>query len=344
MVFSAIRGKKCLRWAAWAALLLWLTALAGCGVRAQSRTFFAMDTVMAVRLYGGDTGLPAALEQEVQRLEGMLSATREDSEIAAVNRSGEGKLSPETARLVEGALALCDATGGALDITVYPILRAWGFTTGDYGVPQPRTLNELLEHIGYGRVSLAADGTVTLPEGFMLDLGAVAKGYTADRLTELLREQGVEAALLDLGGNIQAIGGNPDGGGWRVAVQKPDSEGYLGVLTLEDKAAVTSGGYQRNFVQDGTVYHHIIDPSTGMPARSGLASVTIVADSGLLADGLSTALYVMGAQKALEFWQTRSDFEAVLYGDDGTLWVTEGLAGCFEAGDPESLVVVERQP
>ena len=212
-------------------------------------------------------------------------------------------------------------------MTVYPVVRAWGFTTGDYRVPEPAELAELLERVDYTRVSLSGS-TLTLPEGMELDLGAVAKGYTGDVLMELLEEQGVASAIVELGGNVQALGTKPDGSPWRVAVQAPEG-GYAAALEIVDKAVVTSGGYQRYFERDGETYWHIIDPADGCPARSGLASVTVVAEEGTLCDALSTALFVMGADRAADFWRETGDFDFVLLDEEGGVTITEGLEGCF---------------
>ena len=164
-----------------------------------------------------------------------------------------------------------------------------------------------------------------------IDLGGIAKGYTSARIRDIFKKNGIESGLVNLGGNVQALGTKTDGNNWRVAVQSPDdTEDYLGVLSIRDKAVITSGGYERYFEQDGVTYHHIIDPKTGYPAESGLSSVTIVSDDGTLADGLSTALFIMGKDKAESFWRAHSDkFEAVLVTDDGTIYVTEGLKGSF---------------
>ena len=244
-----------------------------------------------------------------------------------MNHCGAVSLSEPVRELLEKALELCRETGGALDVTVYPAVRAWGFTTGEYRVPEEAELSALVERVDYGRVSLDGD-RLALPEGVELDLGSVGKGWTGDRLTALFREAGVSSAIMELGGNVQALGTKPDGSPWRVAVQAPGG-GYAGVLEIMDKAVVTSGGYQRYFEQDGETYIHIIDPATGRPARTGLASVTIVADSGLQGDGLSTALFVMGREKAEAFWRGNPEFDFILLGEDGTAAITEGLEECF---------------
>lgn len=312
--------------AAAAACLLLLAACAG--PESWEREILAMDTVMKLTIYGENA--PQAGEaavDRIQELEGLLSVTREDSEIYAANHTGSAELSPDAAALLARALALCRETGGALDVTIYPVVRAWGFTTGAYRVPDDGELTALLERVDYRQAALEGD-RLTLPEGVELDLGAMAKGYTGDQLMALLAREGIASAIVELGGNVQALGAKPDGSPWRVALQAPEG-GYAGVLEIVDKAVVTSGGYQRYFEQDGEIYWHIIDPAQGRPARSGLQSVTIVADEGTLCDGLSTALFVMGREEALDFWRTRDDFECVLISEDNTVAVTEGLEESF---------------
>lgn len=315
------------------AFALALILLAGCAPApaepAAERTFFAMDTVMTLRLYeGGGEDLLDRAEERVKELESLLSVTDETSEIYALNHSGTAQLSPDTAQLLAGALSACGRTGGALDISIYPVLRSWGFTTGEYTVPSEDDISALLPLVDYTQVDL--DGsTAALPSGMEIDLGSVAKGYTGDQLAALLKESGVPSALLDLGGNIQAVGAKPDGSLWRVGVRDPEGEGNIGVVSVTDQAVITSGGYERYFEQDGMRYWHILDPKTGKPARSGLASVTVVGDSGVLCDGLSTALFVMGLDGALDHWRQHQDFEAIFVSEDGSVTITAGLQNGF---------------
>lgn len=319
---------------AWALALALVALLSACGPGAVKEEpfieeFLAMDTAMRLTVYGQGAGEAAGLARErVLELEALLSVTDENSDICAANRNGGGVLHADTAALLERALALCGETGGALDVSIYPVVRAWGFTTGAYRVPEEAELAALLERVDYTRISL--EGTVlTLPEGMELDLGAVAKGWTGDRLMELLRREGITSAIVELGGNVQALGSKPDGSPWRVAVQAPDGSGYAGALEITDCAAVTSGGYQRYFEQDGETYCHIIDPAGGRPARSGLASVTVVAEEGAAADALSTALFVLGRERGEALWRERGGFECVFIGEDGSVAVTQGLEGRF---------------
>lgn len=296
-------------------------------------TFFAMDTVMQLTLYGDKTLLDDA-QQQVGALERRLSVTEEGSEICAVNQTGSAVLSAETAKLLTQALELCRRTDGALDLSIYPVVRAWGFTTGEYGVPDEDVLRGLLSCVDYTEIQFdGMSGQLTLAPGMEIDLGSVAKGYTGDRLIDLFGQGGASSALINLGGNVQALGSKPDGSPWRIAVQDPFGEGYAGVLDVIGQAVITSGGYERYFEEDGQIYWHIIDPDTGCPARSGLVSVTIVGNSGLLCDALSTALFVMGYEDAVEFWRGCDDFEMILIREDGRIAWTEGLEGSFAPSD-----------
>ena len=315
-------------------MILLSLLLGGCAPEApeQSTSFFAMDTSMSVRCYGGDEALLSRIAADASELESRISVTREDSEIFKLNQAGSGTVSPETAGLLARALTLCEETDGALDITVYPIVRAWGFTTGEYRHPDDETISALLPSVNYDAVKLSGD-TVTLPKGAAIDLGSVAKGYLADRVAAYLKENGVASAILDFGGNIQTVGTKPDGSPWHIAVRAPQG-GELGVAEVTDEAVVTSGGYERFFEDDrGNVWWHIMDPSTGYPARNGVISATVVGQEGVRCDALSTALFVMGTEIAVSFWREKGDFEMILITEEGELLLTPGLADRFTPAD-----------
>ncbi|MDO4156737.1 MAG: FAD:protein FMN transferase, partial [Oscillospiraceae bacterium] len=259
------------------------------------------------------------------------SVTDENSEIYAVNHSGGAtvEVSEETAELLDFSLNVSKMTNGALDCTMYPVLTEWGFTTSDYKIPTDEKISELLENTGYEKVKIDGN-SVVIPEDMQIDLGAVGKGYTGDLITEELKENGTTSALLDLGGNIQMIGTKPDGTEWKLGLRSPFDEGSFATLEVSDCTVITSGGYERYFVgDDGETYWHILDPATGKPAHSGLASVTIVGKEGRLCDALSTSLFVMGLDKATELWKQRNDFEMVLVTENGKIYLTEGIEENF---------------
>ena len=300
-----------------------------------SAGLLAMDTYLNLTAYGENA--EAALEQaqnRIQELESLWSVTDEHSEIYAANHSGgaAAAVSRDTANLVRYALDMARQTDGALEPTLYPVLTAWGFTTDRFQIPAREELDRLLERVDYTKVSLQGT-TLTVPDGMQLDLGAVGKGYAADEAAAVLRENGVESALLDFGGNILTIGTKPDGSPWRVGVRDPDSEGNWGVLEIADQSVVVSGGYEKYFVgEDGERYWHILDPATGAPARSGLVQTAVVSDESKRCDALSTALFVMGLDSALQYWREHQDFEMILLTEDRTIYMTEGLSDAFSLG------------
>lgn len=315
------------------AMLSALLFLTGCSAESSPEpvqgTFFAMDTMMDFTIYG-ESGLIDQSESLIASLESLVSVTDTGSELYAINQTGSGTLTGKASSLMEQALEICRRTDGALDLSIYPIVRAWGFTTGSYQVPDEAEIQALLPLVDYRKIQYdAATGTVTLPEGMEIDLGSVAKGYAGQLAAQMLREHGVQSALLNLGGNVQTVGAKPDGSPWQIGIKDPQGEDAMMVLSVEDQAVVTSGGYERYFEQDGQTYWHIMDPSTGHPADSGLISVTIVGDEGVVCDGLSTALFVMGLEKAADLWAQSGDFEAVFVTASGEVYITEGLRDRF---------------
>lgn len=294
------------------------------------KDFFAMDTVMTLKAWGKNAK-PAveAAEAEVERLERLLSVTREDSEIYTLNKNGSGLVSEDTAALVSEAKALFTRTGGAEDISIYPILRLWGFMTSSYRVPSGEEIKETLKTVGSERIRITGR-QVTLGQGAEIDLGSIAKGYASDKIAHIFEQYHIESAIISLGGNVMTYGRKDGTGDWRVGIEDPEKQDdYVGVLTVSQKAVTTAGSYQRYFEENGKRYCHIFDPSTGYPADSGLKSVTIVSDSGTLSDGIDTPLFVMGLDKAIAFWRNSNDFEAVFIDNDGKIYITEGLKDAF---------------
>lgn len=318
--------KKCI-----AMLPLLLLLLCGCGgtTARNTRTVYAMDTVMTVTAYYDPSALDAA-EAEIQRLDRLLSISEESSDIFRLNQEGSLHLSEETAALLQRALDAAELTGGDYDPTVGPLMELWGFRSEEYRVPSPAELDQALEKVDYTRVRMEGNA-VTLGPGCGVDLGGIAKGYTSQRVLEVLAEAGVESAIVSLGGNVGTLGRKPDGGPWIVAVRDPagGEDSYIATLELGQAEgctyAITSGGYERYFQQDGRTYHHILDPKTGYPAETDLLSVTIVSQDGTLADAMSTALFVKGFEEAVEFWRQYSEqFGMVLVTETG-LYATDGL-------------------
>ena len=285
---------------------------------------------MYLKAYGehADTALGYSSEQ-ILSLEELFSVTSEKSDIWAINHSnGEPvSVSDDTIAVLNKAIEIGGKTNGALDVTIYPLLTEWGFTTDTQQVPTDDIIADKLKLIDYTKISVKGN-TVQLPDNMQIDFGALAKGYTSDCVTDILKENGVKSALVNLGGNVHAVGTKPDGTLWKVGVQNPFSPSeQVCILEIADKAVITSGNYERFFTdENGRKYWHILDSADGFPADNGLVSVTIVGENGLLCDALSTALFVLGTDKAIDYWRNSADFEMILITDDEKIIYSEGLS------------------
>ena len=307
--------------------------LTGCDFNADTpyeREIFALDTFINLKIYGANGEENAELaEEKITELEALLSVTNPGSDISRINshNSDITKVSVDTVNVIQAALDISQRTDGAFDISIYPVVKLWGFTTGENSVPSQSEINKALELVDFGKISVH-NGTVSLEENMQIDLGAIAKGYIAQQVTELIKQNGTESAVLSFGGNIQTVG-LKNGEKWKIGLKYPDTQDNYAILSVGEVSIVTSAADQRYFEENGVRYHHIIDPSTGCPAESGIESVTVVCDDGTKADGLSTALFVMGIEKASELYRCSNDFDfVILY--DNTVYVTGGLADSIE--------------
>ena len=297
-----------------ALLLLCAMLLAGCNAQepCAQQTVFCMDTVMDLQIWGEDRQQAMdAIVEMLKDLEKTWSVTDENSLLSSLNR-GQGEPNVQQQAFLDRAIALQQRTDGAFHPKLQSVVALWGFYDDNYRVPTAQQI-----------------AAAQAEENW--DLGAVVKGYAGDLAVRILEQYDVDRAILNLGGNVQTYGEKPEEEPWKVGIQNPDGGNNLGVLSLSGTVAVvTSGDYQRYFEQDGMRYHHILNPETGCPAASGLRSVTILCRDGMTADALSTALFVMGLEKAAEFWRQSEDFEAVLVLENGKIYATEGvqLSGC----------------
>lgn len=321
-----------------AAAVVSVSILAGCAPKEISQDFYAMDTVMNITAYGDSDAQDAVNRcvSYINELEADISRTKDSSDVSALNASAGQTvtLSEQTADVLSNALRLAQETEGQFDPTVAPLSDLWKIGTEDAAVPQQVDIDAALPAVGYQNVSL--DGTkATMQAGAKLDLGGIGKGYAADHVAQILRDAGVESAHISLGGNIYVLGEKDRGVPWTVGITDPDKkEEYMATLKVSDTSVVTSGDYERYFEQDGKRYCHIFDPKTGYPAETDLRSVTVVSPDSTMADAYTTALFVMGFDKAWEFCQ-QHDVQAVFVLDDHTVRVTDGLKDSFSLTSSE---------
>lgn len=318
-----------------AGLLVAVLLLAGCALNnddLRSRNFTALDTDISIYAEGeeAEAALNAA-KKEVLRLEGVYSPN--SSDLTTLNSTGTATVSDELAGLITRGQSLSFETSGCFSLTVGPLVEAWGFESKDYRVPSREERTALMQKVDDSQINIQGN-TITIPEGWGVDVGGIAKGAISDSVMDVMRTYNIDSAAVSLGGNVQLSGPQADGSPWRIGIQDPEDTNALcaNFEASEACAVITSGGYERYFESDGIEYHHIIDPRTGMPATGQLTSVTIISPDGTLADALSTALYVMDLEGAMRYWQENSqNFECILVDRSNNIYVSEGIAAKVSA-------------
>ena len=309
----------------------------------------AMGTVMTHKAFGpyAQDSLYAVCK-EIERLEGLLSRFLPDSEISRVNRSAgikSEKVSPETYDLLSQAVEFSRSCSGCFDVTIGPLVTLWQAAKESSAQPDDSSIKQLLPLVSSRDLILdpRAKTAGLRRRGQSIDLGGIGKGFAADRILEVFSKFGVSSAYSNLGGNVVTLGAKPDGAPWHIGIQHPRrDDGLLGSIAVVDQTVVTSGDYQRYFTDgQGKRHHHILDPTTGHPAGSGLISVTIVTAKSIAADPLSTAIFVAGMDKGLEFLKSFPHTEAVLVDSALNVYVTAGLSYRFQAAEGIAVTVLE---
>jgi thiamine biosynthesis lipoprotein len=303
------------------------------------QTQWAMGTVMthqASGLYAQDS--LEAVCREVSRIEARLSRFLPESDIYRMNRSAgvkSEKVSYETFEVLSKAVEFSQGFLGCFDVTIEPLVALWKINQGALAEPDAAGIRRALPLVNYRDLTLdSREMTAGLRKaGQSVDLGGIGKGYAGDKILEVFKESGITSAYSNLGGNVVTLGAKPDGSPWRVGIQHPRREDCLiGAVSVAGQTVVTSGDYQRYVTgSDGKRYHHILNPLTGYPAESGLISVTIVTENSMAADALSTALFVAGMQKGLEFLKRIPETEAVFVDTGLQVYLTPGLEYRFQA-------------
>lgn len=299
-----------------------------------SATAFKLNTVVSIRIYDStDESLIDEAMALCDRYEALFSRTKESSELYKLNhgtlpQENDGFLvSPETAELIVKGLEYCNLSNGGFDIAIEPVSSLWDFTSEEKVIPTEKQLAEALPLIDYNSVILTGNHVRFQKEGMGLDLGAIAKGYIADRMKDFLISKGIKSATISLGGNILCIGEKPDGTPFKVGIQKPFSDRgeTVSVASVKDKSVVSSGVYERYFEKDGQFYHHILNPRTGYPYDNSLLAVTIISDESVDGDGLSTTCFALGLEEGMKLINSLPDVEAVFITEDNELHYSDNF-------------------
>ena len=332
-----------------ASLLLSSAAFSGCSLKANtaensdagsqepvSATAIKLNTAVTVTIYDSqDRELLTECMNLCDKYEKIFSRTASDSELYQLHHreltpvagtEDTFQVSDPLAELIRKGLYYSELSEGAFDIAIEPLTSLWDFTAEDPQVPENRLIQEALTKCDYHNVSVSDNNEVILKtEDTAIELGAIAKGYIADRLKDYLISQGVKSAIINLGGNVLCIGGKPDDSSFKIGIQKPfaDRSETIAVMDIKDKSVVSSGVYERCFEQDGTLYHHLLNPRTGYPYDNGLIAVTIISDESVDGDALSTTCFALGLEDGMKLAESLDNVQAFFVTSDYEIHYTK---------------------
>ncbi len=290
-----------------------------------TKSDFVLNTVATITLYGGgDEALIDECFDLCRHYESLFSRTDESSEIYKLNHREISEVSPDTAEVISLGLEYSKISNGAFDITIEPLSSLWNFGSDSPSVPSAADIEAAREKVDYTAVTVSGN-TISFSNDYArIDLGAVAKGWIADKVKELLVSRGVKQAIINLGGNVLCIGGKSDTEGFRIGIQYPFKEGSIASVSVSDLSVVTSGIYERDFEQDGKLYHHILNPKTGYPYDNDLLSVTIIGVNSGICDALSTTCFALGRDAGTALIEGMDGYYAIFITSDYRLWYTKG--------------------
>lgn len=305
--------------------------LGGCAPHSTepiSDSGFYFDTVIQITLY--DASQQYALDHCMEMaatFEQYFSDTVADSDVSRINAHPNEAVTvhEETAELISRGLDYGKLSDGRFDITIGRLSDLWDFH--EKKIPNASEIENLLAHIDYTKVKVNGNQVTLLDADAAIDLGGIAKGYIADKMKEYLESEGISSGLINLGGNVLTLGAKPDGGSYTIGIQKPFSTDGTPIVAVDvtDKSVVTSGTYQRYFEQDGRIYHHILDTSTGYPCNNGLSSVTIIGDSSTDGDALSTTVFLLGLGDGMDYVESQVNIEAIFITDKDEIYYSSGM-------------------
>jgi len=310
------------------------------------KSSYALGTIINLKVYGskGETAIKKAIEK-LNDIDDKMSAFKEDSEISRItSKAGvmSQAVSKDTFFVIKKAVEYSEILEGTFDPTIRPLVKLWNIGTEQETIPEKVQIDETLKLVNYNDVILdeSKNSIMLKQKNQALDVGGIAKGFAADEVRDILYEHNIKSALIDLGGNIFALGSKNDGTHWKIGIQnpfKPRGE-YIGILSVKNKSVVTSGNYERYFMKDGKRFHHIIDPKTGYPSQSKIISATIISDNSIDGDGLSTGVYIIGIDKAMKIIEAIDGIGAIFVTEDKKVYMTSGVKDMCMLTDQEFIL------
>ncbi|UQZ35278.1 thiamine biosynthesis protein ApbE [Paenibacillus sp. PK3_47] len=315
------------------------------GTKSLEQTFYIYDTVVTIKVFGNNAEQKNMddIQAMLERMDVQFSRTKENGEIYAVNQAA-GKeavvVSDETLDIIKLSIKYAEDMNGLYEPTIGPLVDLWNIGNGGEQVPDQGAIDAAKSLTNYKDIIIddAAKSVKLAKEGMILDMGGIGKGYAADRIADYLKEQGLDSAMINLGGSsIIALGNKPNGSPWNIGLQDPDKNRgtQLGTIKITDEVIDASGVYERYFMQDGVRYHHILDPRTGFPSQNGLKSLTIMSPNATDADALSTGVFLMGVEEGMKYLESLPEqVEAFFITDDNKIHATSGIKERLQLTDP----------
>ncbi|TCO79977.1 FAD:protein FMN transferase [Marinisporobacter balticus] len=323
-------------------ILLFTIALQGCSNKKEvvTRSTFMLNTKLDISVWIEDKNRGVEIIQEcfkrISEIEEKMSVNIENSEVNKINDHTQKEfisVSKDTSEVLNASLKYAKLSNGAFDPTIGKLVELWGIGKENFRVPKKAEIDEVLRYVDYQLLINNGENKFKLAKDHMrIDLGGIAKGYAGDEVYKIIKKNSVEGAIINLGGNIIALGTKIDGSNWRIGIQDPfePTGTHIGVVEASDKAIVSSGNYERFSIVNEKRYHHIIDPKTGYPSENGIISATIIANYSMDADALSTAVYVLGVEKGLELIENMENVESIIITKDYKVYLSSGIKGAFE--------------
>ena len=298
---------------------------------------FAMDTYIDIKIKGKEKDAKKALEESEKRIEDIekkLSAHIDSSKLSEINnrKESEVKIDKEIIKIIKKANYYSEKSNGSFDISIYPLVNLWKIGSNQAKVPNKKDIHDSLKHINYKDIKINEEKkTLILKENMKIDLGGIAKGYTADEVKNIIINNNIESGIINLGGNILTVGSKDNITPWNIGIVEPviGSKDYVGVFKSKGDSIVTSGYYERYFKQDGQIYHHILSPFNGYPAKTNISSVTIISDKGIDGDALSTSIYILGKDNGMKLIESLDSIECIIITDEREIYKSSGIKDSF---------------
>lgn len=295
----------------------------------ESINFFAMDTLISLNATGENSLIAINESKEfIQNFEKIISPTLQTSDLYLLNNNnGEPyKVSDTMYKLTEISLNYAKSTNGLFDPSIASIINLWGIGTDSAKIPAQDDIDTCLKSVSFDNIILLEDNFIQLNNNAIIDFGAIAKGYAADKIYEIYRKYDIKSGIISLAGNVYLVGTKEDNTEWTVGITDPDLPSKQNIsIKVNDISVVTAGAYERFFEEDGEIWHHIFDTKTGYPTNKDIKSVTIISKNSTLADVYSTTLFAMGFSEAIEFLESNNEIDALIIDKNNNVYITENI-------------------